>query len=487
MNKSFNVSLISLSLVGLLALTGCDGDDDNTSLSLTREHDQRAFSPAMEISFDALDPSPIYPDATQYYGIYDGLQGEAVYTAEIPEGWDGGGLVMYTHGFRGEGATLDSSIPNDAWRAAVLAAGYAWAASSYSANFYDVRAGIEDTNKLALNLTDYLVTDWGIQFETPSQYLISGFSLGGHVAAAAVERENMERTLYPVPYAGSAPMCQSEQNEFQWLGDYPRAMMELAGFGDREFSDFQSLLGTYDPTGNFIVQSGEMIAALFEVTNFGTPNWANPINENGERLVAIVKNLTGGERPIFEQGFNTFYNDIALSSGGADGTVTGILTGNIYDNSDRVYRWTDGDEPTAAEVEFNEQIRRASADDNVNPRRNDGVRWIPLVEGDFDVPVLTMHTLGDVFVPFVHQQLYREGAIANGNDDLLVQRAIRAPGHCEFSGEEIFTLLSELIAWVNFDIKPNGDEVLDSATVADDNYGCNFTNPERDGLPSCIL
>ena len=34
-----------------------------------------------------------------------------------------------------------------------------WAASSYSANFYDVRAAIEDTSRLTLNLTDILARE----------------------------------------------------------------------------------------------------------------------------------------------------------------------------------------------------------------------------------------------------------------------------------------------------------------------------------------
>ncbi|GAA6136203.1 alpha/beta hydrolase [Oceaniserpentilla sp. 4NH20-0058] len=475
--KIFTFSILPLTFASLI---GCGSSDDDP---VTREHDERTFVVAEEISFNPLATDlPTVPiPSSVYYGTYEGLQGDAVYAAEIPTGWDGGGLIMYTHGFRGEGETLDVSVPPLPWRAAVLGAGYAWAASSYSANFYDARAGIEDTNKLALELTDYIETDFSVSFDAPSQYLISGFSLGGHIAAAAVDKENLERTLFPVPYEGSAPLCQAEENEFQWLGDYPRVMHEISGFGDRDFSDFQSLLGTYDPSGIVIVQPGEMLTALFGTNELGMPDWSNPINENGENLVSIVKNLTGGERPIFAEGFNTLYNDVALSSGGESGDINGILAGSIYDNSERVYRWTDGD-ITPEEQAFNDAITRESATKGANGLRNDGVRWIPLVGGDFDVPVLTLHTLGDMFVPFVHQQLYRQKAIDNGNEDLLVQRAIRATGHCDFSATEISTALGDLITWVNGGSKPAGDEVLDAAVVADDSYGCDHTITSADAL-----
>ena len=134
---------------------------------------------------------------------------------------------------------------------------------------------------------------------------------------------------------------------------------------------------------------------------------------------------------------------------------------------------------------FNQSVPRLSADPNANPLRDDGVRWIPMVNGDFDVPVLTMHTLGDFYVPFRHQQLYLERAIDNGNDDLLVQRAIRAQSHCDFSAGEYTAAVTDWLTWVNGGPKPAGDDVLDPVAIADADYGCTFTVDERLGLPAC--
>jgi hypothetical protein len=464
-----NKSMLAVAVSALL-LSACS----TVSTMDVREHDSRQFAPAAELAFEAR------PGARAYYGTYDGVQGPAVYAAEIPANWNGG-LVMYTHGYRGTGSTLAPSLAPAAYRDTLLAAGYAWAASSYSANFYDVRAGVEDTNQLALELPVYLARDWNVTLEQPTQYLISGHSLGGHTAAAAVERENMQRTRYPVPYAGAAPLCQAEQNQFQWLGDYTRLAMTLAGYGYMPYERYPELIGALDGSG----APGPIVTNLFKVdAETGQSTW-EPANLNGERLKAMAMQLTGGERPIFENGFGSRYQITVLSGGGDDGTIRGILGANVYDNTDRDYRWTDGAEPTAEELAFNEAMMRQSADRSANPPRNDGVRWLPEVHGDFDVPVLTMHTLGDFYVPFVHQQLYRQGAIRNGNDHLLVQRAIRAPGHCDFSAEETQQALTDWLNWVNGGDKPAGDVVLDPVTVADDNYGCTFTTPQRDGLPAC--
>jgi hypothetical protein len=455
--------------IGALVLSACASPG---ATSAGREHDARQFTPASELAFEAL------PGARAFYGTYAALQGDAVYAAEFPEGWNGGGLVMFAHGYRGVGSSLAVSVPSAAFRQAVLDAGYAWAASSYSANFYDVRAGIEDTNQLALELPQYLARDWQVTVDQPSQYLIAGSSLGGHTAAAAVERENMQRTLYPVPYAGAAPFCQAEQNQFQWLGDYNRVAFTLAGYAYLPYAEFQSLYGTADAPG-------PLVTALFKTDpETGRSTW-EPVSPNGERLREIAMFLTGGKRPIFEYGFRSQFQNTVMSSGGDDGTIRGILDRNVYDNSQRVYRWTDAAQPTEQELAFNRMVPRSAADRGVNAPRRDGVRWLPEVRGNFEVPVLTMHTLGDFYVPFRHQQLYLEGAIRHGKQDLLVQRAIRAPGHCDFSPDETRRALSDWISWVNGGPKPAGDVVLDPTLVADDNYGCTFTAPERQGLPAC--
>src|SRR5262245_61425233 len=74
-----------------------------------------------------------------------GVQGGAGYRIEVPENWNGE-LVLYAHGFRGNG--LELTISNPPIRRYLIEHGYAWAASSYATNGYDVTQGVKDTHDL---------------------------------------------------------------------------------------------------------------------------------------------------------------------------------------------------------------------------------------------------------------------------------------------------------------------------------------------------
>src|SRR5690606_12496878 len=117
----------------------------------------------------------------RWHGVLNG----AGYRVEVPENWHGM-LVMYAHGYRGE--VPDLTVDNPPMRQYLLDNGYAWAASSYSSNFYDVRTGVEDTNALALAFND-IAEQNGRSLPEPDKIYITGVSMGGHIAGAAIERE----------------------------------------------------------------------------------------------------------------------------------------------------------------------------------------------------------------------------------------------------------------------------------------------------------
>jgi hypothetical protein len=113
--------------------------------------------------------------------------------------------------------------------------------------------------------------------------------------------------------------------------------------------------------------------------------------------------------------------------------------------------------------------------------RRDGLRWIPKVNGQIMAPVVSLHTLGDLFVPFSMQQIYKQRATANGSDQWLVQRAIRGVTHCDFTNAEMSKGFTDLVQWVKQGTKPAGDDVTTAATVAATTYGCAHTNNKVDG------
>lgn len=445
----------ALLMAGLTLLPGCATLRYSPD---TRPHDTRTFK--------ALTPTLAPVKAAQLFqGTYAGIQGPASYAAEVPDNWNGT-LIMFTHGYAGMGEDLRVQTPplREYW----LSQGYAWAASSYSANYYDVRAGVEDTNALALQFPALTGK------ATPDKYLIVGFSMGGHVAAAAVEAETQATARNRVRYAAAMPMCGvlDEQYEFQWLGDYTQAAAQLTGFAGNTY-----------PNATFQKNLPAIKAALFSDTS--GPLWQ--VNSGqGAKLRELARGLTGGERPVFDLGFSVGgLQNAVWSTGGSDGTLNGILARNIYGNVGVTYRWTADATPTPEETAFNAALVRVSADPGANAPRYDGVRWLPRVSGEISVPVLTLHTLGDFYVPFRHEQLYNRAVAANGKSGLLVQRAIRAPGHCDFAAPELVEGFNDLVAWEKTGQKPGGDDVTTPSVVADPNYGCTYTRAKRDGVAPC--
>lgn len=456
-------------LVSSLVLPGCNSDSDNNKdgkapAQSARLQDSRVFtvvdhipSPPASTEYNlAFDP---LPGAASYSGRYAGIHGEAAYQIEVPDNWNGM-LVMYAHGYRGEGDVLTVGPPSI--RSWLIENGYAWAASSYSANFYDVRAGIEDTNALALAFNT--LTGKG----NPSKTYITGHSMGGHIAAAAVEAETFETARNKVQYAGSVPMCgvTGDTFEFDYLTNFTFAAQQLAAELDPE------LAFTGRPAENF---DAEKIDAVLWTTppTQTTPGLPTP---QGIKLENLVRQLSGGDRPLYEAGFRSLYYNVVMGTGGRDGTVNGILAGQYGSNIGQVYQLDTAPLTlTAEEVAFNNAIPRVASDPDANALRPDGLRWIPVIQGNFSVPVVSLHGLGDLYVPFRHGQLYRQRAEDNGSGYWLVQRAIRSPGHCDFTNAEQVNAFSAMIDWEQNGVRPSGDNVTDAEIISEETYGCEFT------------
>jgi alpha-beta hydrolase superfamily lysophospholipase len=416
-----------------------------------RPQDSRHYIAPIEFGFSQLPGSrPTY----RWVGVLDG----AAYRIEVPQsGWNGS-LVMWAHGYLGNVPNLQVGDP--LLRQHLIERGYAWAASSYSKNGYDVRAGIEDTNELALAFAQ-LARARNVILPVPKQYLIVGGSMGGHIAAAAVERETLADAHHKVHYAGALAMCGVlGDTELQnYFAAYHLAAMQLAGRPAQAF-----------PIRHWKALKSKIQAALWS-------NFPAQTTERGERLKGIAMNLSGGARPFFAEG----YTDPSLlgtlwSVGGRDGTMYGVLVGSVVDTRRIVYRFgAEPGPPSNEELAFNADIVRAVPQPDANRRRRDGLRWVPQVQGDFNVPVLTLHTLGDLYVPIVMEQTYRARAQAHHRDGLLVQRLIRDVGHCAFTEAEADEAFDDLTSWVAGGPRPQGDDVLAPAALAAPTAGCRFT------------
>lgn len=446
-------SAIVMSLLGAFALTACGGGDGPLEPEEVRAQDSRVFTvDASKLAFAALADAP---EADRWWGVLEG----AGYRIEVPKNWNGM-LVMHAHGYGGTGPTV--SVSDAPIRAHLVRHGYAWAASSFSKNYYDVRAGVEDTNALALAFQK-LAAQNGRALAAPTKTYIIGTSMGGHIAAAAVDAETIETANHKVRYNGAVPMCGvlGDMELYNYFGASQIAAQQLAGMPVTQW-----------PVSNWAELLPEVRSALF--TTFPSVTTAK-----GEQYKEIVKQLTGGERPMFNEGFAGSMNATVWGTFGRDGTVNGILNREGYDTRGIVYQFDNNATLTADEQAFNQAAYRLQPDPEANRLRRDGLRWFPQTNARISVPVVTIHTLGDVYVPFSMEQIYKRRAMALGTDKWLVQRAIRGVSHCDFTQEEQADAFDAMTTWEQQGIKPQGDDVLNAATVASADYGCKFSSTSR--------
>ncbi|MDM0006357.1 alpha/beta hydrolase [Variovorax sp. J22G73] len=396
-------------------------------------------------------------DAFDYAGTsrWSGMLGGAQYKVEVPKNWNGR-LVMYAHGYAGEGNLLAANAPPI--RRHLLQQGYAWAASSYSKNFYDVRAGVEDTNALALQF-NAIAKAGGRELAAPDRVYITGHSMGGHITAAAIEDEAYATANHKVKYNGAVPMCGvvGDTELFDYFAAAQVAAQTLAG------------QATY-PTPKWADIAIQVTGTLF--SKFDT-SAITPTSPLGMQYASVLQNLSGGKRPLFTQGLTVGASFTAVwGVFGSDGTVNGILNKSTLDTNRFTYK-IDGD--TAASDALNAAAQKLTAVADANRLRTDGLRWIPKANGEFKIPVVTLHTLGDLYVPFSMEQVYNKRVAAKGNSQWLVQRAIRGITHCDFTIKEQEEAFDDMVAWEQGGAKPAGDDVVTPATVANDLYGCTFT------------
>lgn len=422
-------------LVGFLAVSTLG------SLPARADPPPAYFVDESKLPFDALKDT----ETTRLWGVHNG----AGYRIEVPANWNGK-LVVYAHGFR-DGAGLELKVDDPRIRHYLVTHGYAWAASSYSKNGYDVKQGVMDTHALT-QLFNGLVGK-------PKRSYITGHSMGGHITGVAIEQ-------YPKTYAGALPMCgvMGDNELFDYFLDFNLVAQALVGM-QAEFPF---------PADYMTAVAPQVQAALGDA-------YPSVLNQAGEMLRAVTQNISGGPRPGFPISFFVWGN--FLFTVGVTGGDIGVAPGNVQDNSDTVYQIDADPALSPDEIALNAAVLRVSMDPQ--GRHPNGLANIPTITGKLPVPVLSIHTIGDLFVPFSMEQIYARRAAAQGAADRLVVRAIRDHGHCGFAIPEEEAAFADLVNWVENDVKPAGDDILTPSTVAHPNFGCAFSVPGHAGFAPC--
>jgi len=380
---------------------------------------------------------------------YWGVHGGAGYRIEVPATWNGD-LVLYAHGFRGTG--LELTVTNPSIRQWLVTHGYAWAASSYSTNGYDVKQGVKDTHALGA-LFNGLVGH-------PARTYITGHSMGGHITGVAIEQ-------YPSAYVGALPMCgvMGDNELFDYFLDFNLVAEALAGV-----------------PAQFPFPADYQTAVVPVVKTALGASYPAVLNLQGQKLRGVTQNISGGPRPAFATSFFVWGN--YLFTVGVTGGDIGVAPGNVQDNSTAVYQIDSDPALSPDEVVLNATVLRVTQDPQ--GRHPNGLANIPPILANFRIPVLSIHTIGDLFVPLSMEQIYAMRAAAQGTSNLLVQRAIRDHNHCGFAVPEEEAAFADLVNWVTNGVKPAGDDILTPAAVADPKFGCQFSLPGHAGFLPCL-
>ena len=392
--------------------------------------------PGFTINNPPLTPATVNGVPTR---VLQGVHEHAAYDIEVPPRWNGE-LVMWAHGFRGNGTVLTVDPPGFGLRQRLLDQGYAWAASSYYANGYDVRAGVLSTKDLAL-LFRRLV-------RPPRRTMIVGVSMGGHIVGRSIEQ-------FPGLYAGALPMCGvlGDDTLFDFFLDYNVVAQGIAG------------IRAFPPPADYLTNA---VPRIQQAIGFDTlrPGGPDTTNDLGKQFRAIVINRSGGPRPGAEQAVAVWKDFLFGLGAQATGSDLAQNPGLVATNVGRRY------EPNFP-VDVNGTVQRVPLAD---PKARFTKRLIetPQIFGRPSVPVLSLHDLGDLFVPFSMEQIYRADVARHGRAGLVVQRAIRAAQHCEFSSVEAGQAWDDLTAWVRRGVKPAGDDVTRPGAAE---FGCRFSDP----------
>ena len=403
------------------------------------------FVDESKLPFEAL------PGANAMWGVHTG----AGYRVEVPDNWNGD-LVVWAHGFRGTG--LELTVDNHPLRALLISQGYAWAASSYDRNDYDISSGVQSTHALVQQFNGLV--------GNPDKIYLTGASMGGHITAASIEQ-------YRNTYHAALPICGvlGDYALFDYFLDFNASAQEL-GSGSSAF-----------PVDQF-VYIGITVPQIKAGLEAFPGAWPFALNASGENFKNLVELRSGGERPNFDEAF-AFWNSIPAATGPGnflfelglgDGTLP-RAPGIGVNNADTIYQFDSDPALTPDEAALNESIVRVAAEpQGPGP---DGLSQVPVVSGDIEIPVLALHNLGDLFVPVLNEVEYAARVEANGKSDLLVQRAIRGVGHCDFTAAELSAGFIDLVTWAEGGSRPDGDNFLDPENVADPNFGCAFTDGEH--------
>ena len=364
------------------------------------------------------------PGAAEGPGRYRGVLEGADYVINVPPGWNGG-LVMFAHGYEGEG-TLSGMVEDEPLDTHLAERGYAWAASGYRSKGYRPDWFLLDTMALRAHFIE--------RFGKPRWTIIHGRSMGGHVAIASLE-------LHPEIYQGGLIECGVIDGVgfSDWLRAYTAAAEYFSGL---------PLYDTPRPEFDLLVNT-KWVELMGRPGNY---------TERGRRFDSVVKYLMGGDVPLRLEGMAQRYvQNLHPRDPGPNRAQ------EFARHADTRHIHYDIDPGLGVDATtLNREIPRVVPPPGARSREANPV--FAELTGQIQVPVMALHETADFRVPFRLQQDYRRRTVSAGTSHLLVQRMVRQAAHCGFVNAERGPAFNDLVAWIEKGTVPTGDDVLGDVT-----------------------
>jgi len=282
--------------------------------------------------------------------------------------------------------------------------GFAFALSSYRKNGLAIREGVEDTEDL--------VNIFTAQFGRPNKTYLTGASEGGLVAALSSEQ-------LPSVYTGALPACGP-------IGDFH---VQLNYIGD-----FRVVFDYFFP--GLIPGSPVTIPAevMTDWTTLYVPKILAAFQSNPSataQLLMVTKFPQGPDANTTQQAmvellwYNVFATNDAITE----------LGGQPFDNHGRIYFGSSND------ILLNLKVERFRAD----PVATAEIAAHYQTKGKLSIPSVTLHTLADPIVPWVHEPLYTLKTILAGSASEHVTIPAASYGHCNFQEKDLLLALGVLL------------------------------------------
>jgi pimeloyl-ACP methyl ester carboxylesterase len=400
--------------------------------------------------------------------VLTGSLGAAAYKIEVPAPWNGT-LLLYSHYYLPPGAPNPAVDVRDpvlgAW---LLAHGYALAGSAYlNGTGFAVAQAFHDQ----MALLDFFAQRVG----PPRQTIAWGQSMGGSISAGLVQ-------LYPTRFSGALAMCGlmggavADRNEGLDASFAlktllaPTSALQLVHISNppANLQQLEKILAAAQRTPQGRARLA-LAAALADI-----PGWFNgaaPEPAPGDFVAQEQNQLLWLQNYVGPTNL-ALRAELEHRAGGNPSWNTGVdyakmLTQSV-DYAEVQFLYQQAGLDLAQDLATLQQAPRIAADPGAVTYLSRNINFT----GQLQVPVLTMHTIGDGLVPVATEQDYARVVRAAGRSDLLRQIFVNRGHHCSFTRGETITALQTLmhrVATGQWGTSANPDALnLETATLESD-------------------